>query len=43
MKTGEVFWRDEEGQLWLCESFQDEAGVATTKATRVVEEVGSEG
>ena len=36
MKTGEVFWRDDDGQLWLCESFRDEAGVATTKATLVV-------
>lgn len=37
MKTGEVFWRDEEGILWLCESFEDENGVVTTQTTRVEE------
>jgi hypothetical protein len=37
MKTGEVYFRDEDGTLWLCESFVDEAGVVTTKQTRIDE------
>ena len=35
MKTGEVYFRDEDGALWLCESFVDENGVVTTKQTCV--------
>ena len=35
MKTGEVYFRDEEGVLWLCESFVDDGGAVTTKQTRV--------
>jgi hypothetical protein len=35
MKTGEVYHRDEDGTLWLCESFVDEHGVVTTVITQV--------
>jgi hypothetical protein len=37
MKTGEVYFRDEDGVLWVAESFEDESGVVTTE-TRVVDE-----
>lgn len=34
MKTGEVFDRDEDGQLWLCESWlNEETGVTHTTRT----------
>lgn len=36
-KTGECYFRDEEGQLWLAESFVDENGVTTTEDTLQVE------
>lgn len=29
-KTGEVYWRDENDQRWLSESYVDEKGVVTT-------------
>lgn len=39
MKTGEVFDRDEDGQLWLCESFEDtETGEVHTTRTLVEED-----
>lgn len=34
-KTGECYWRDEFGALWLAESFVDEAGAVTTTQTKV--------
>lgn len=34
-KTGEVYFRDEAGALWLAESFVSEAGVVTTQATEI--------
>lgn len=37
-KTGECNWRDAEGVLWLCESFVNENGVASSTQTLVVEE-----
>jgi len=37
MKTGECYYRDETGALYLSESFQDEAGVVTTTTTLVEE------
>jgi hypothetical protein len=42
IKTGEVLDRDEEG-LWLCESWQDEAGEVTTTRTKIDETVESDG
>lgn len=40
VKTGEVFDRDEDGRLWLCESFQDtETGVVHTTRTLVEAQV----
>jgi hypothetical protein len=39
IKTGEVFDRDEDGQLWLCESFQNpETGEVHTTRTLVEEQ-----
>jgi len=38
MKTGEVFDRDEDGQLWLCESFQDPETGETHSTRTPVEE-----
>lgn len=29
-KTGECYWRDDAGQLWLAESFVDEHGTVET-------------
>lgn len=38
MKTGEVYDRDENGQLWLCESFLNEkTGETHSTRTPVVE------
>lgn len=37
-KTGEVFYRDENGQLWLAESFVDENGEVVTQDIIVEEE-----
>ena len=34
-KTGECYWRDERGGLWLAESFVDEAGVVTTQDVEI--------
>lgn len=34
-KTGEVYFRDEAGALWFCESFVDEDGVATTQQVEI--------
>lgn len=36
-KTGECYWRDDEGSLWLAESFIDENGVVSTQDTLVIE------
>lgn len=36
VKTGECYYRDEYGDLWLAESFCDSAGVVTTQNTRVI-------
>lgn len=33
IKTGECYFRDEQGNLVLAESFQDGAGVITTETT----------
>ena len=30
-KTGECFFREEDGSLWLAESFVDDKGVVTTQ------------
>lgn len=39
IKTGEVFDRDEEGQLWLCESWlNEETGETHSTRTLVQEE-----
>ncbi len=37
-KTGEVYFRDPDGALYLAKSFVDEGGVVTTQHT-LVEEV----
>ena len=37
IKTGECFYRDEEGNLWIAESFMDVEGVVSTKNTLVEE------
>lgn len=37
MKTGECYFRDEEGQLWLAESFEDENQFVTTVNTLIGE------
>lgn len=37
-KTGEVFFRDENDELWLAESFVDSEGNVTTKTTKVAAE-----
>lgn len=36
-KTGECYYRDDEGQLWLAESFVDAKGVTTTETKQVTE------
>ena len=36
-KTGECYYRDDEGQLWLAESFVDAKGVTTTQQHLVEE------
>lgn len=36
-RPGKVFWRDEQGVLWVSESFSDEFGVVTTQFTEVQE------
>lgn len=33
-KTGEIFWKDENGTLFLIESFVDENGEVTTEMTK---------
>jgi len=35
MKTGECYFLDEEGVLWLCESFVDEGGNVTSTSIAV--------
>jgi len=37
MKTGECFFRDDDGRLWLAESFIDIDGVVTTVNTLMVD------
>lgn len=37
MKTGECYYRDDAGRLWLGETFVDEEGVTRTTQTLVVE------
>lgn len=37
MKTGECYFRDEFGVLWLCESFEDENGVVYSTRSEVLE------
>lgn len=34
-KTGEVYWRDEDGALWLAETFVDKKGVTSTTQTLI--------
>jgi hypothetical protein len=42
IKTGEVFDRDEDGQLWLCESWLDEeTGVTHTTRTLIEQNIGN--
>jgi hypothetical protein len=36
IKTGECYFRDEEGALWCAASYVDEGGVVTTEQTLVV-------
>lgn len=36
-KTGEVRWRDEDGRLWLAESYVDHDGNVHTEQTEIVE------
>lgn len=36
-KTGECYFRDEEGVLWLAESFVDEDGYVTTQHIQIDE------
>jgi hypothetical protein len=38
MATGSVYYRDEDGLLWLAVSYEDEDGVVTTQATAIPEE-----
>lgn len=33
VKTGECFWMDDQGQLWLAESWQNPEGVVQTTQT----------
>lgn len=35
IKTGEVFYRDADGNLWIAESFEDENGKVTTQDTLI--------
>lgn len=37
MKSGECYYRDEDGNLWIAESFVDDKGVVTTEAKQVQE------
>lgn len=34
-KTGECYWRDEAGAIWLAESYVDENGEVTTEQTLI--------
>lgn len=38
IKTGECYYRDEDGKLWLAESFVDKDGNVTTQSVEVTEE-----
>lgn len=40
-KTGECFFRDEEGALWLSESFEDENGIVES-VNRKIDESGKD-
>ena len=35
MKTGKIFFRDENDELYLAESFEDENGNVTTTHTKI--------
>lgn len=37
VKTGECFFRDEDGKLWLASSYQDENGVVDTVQVEIEE------
>ena len=37
VKTGECFFRDEDGGLWLAVSYQDENGVVETVQVQIEE------
>lgn len=37
-KTGECYFRDDEGNLWIAESFCDKLGVVTTVSTQIQED-----
>jgi hypothetical protein len=37
-KTGECYYRDEAGVLWLAESFVDEKGMVTSEDREIEEE-----
>ena len=36
-KTGECYSRDENGDLWVCESFVDQNGQVSTQSMRIEE------
>lgn len=40
VKTGECYYRDDEGQLWLAESFVDADGVTSTETSLGADEPG---
>jgi hypothetical protein len=37
-QTGQVYYRDEDGALWLAVSYVDAKGVVTTQATLIPED-----
>lgn len=37
-KTGQCYYLDDDGQLWLAESYQKENGVVTTQSIEILEE-----
>ena len=39
IKTGECYWRDEEGRLWLAQSYQDDDGVVVTQSTEMTADI----
>ena len=37
-KIGECYFRDDDGNLWIAESFCDKLGVVTTRSTQIQEQ-----